>query len=357
MPEARVRRLAAILVGYSLAVKEGETVLLTTTEAGKPLALAAYEEVLKAGGHPLLEVTFEEADLLLLRHGRPEQIGHLPKSRLYQARQIDCYLNIRAPLNRRLLSQAPAGRMAERQRALKPWKDIVIDKKRWVVTNFPTHALAQEAEMSLSEYEDFFFRATNIDWAAVDREEERLKVLLEQAKTVRVVGRDTDLSFSIAGRKARKCAGRSNMPDGEVFTGPRETSAEGEIYYEFPAIYNAREVTGVRLKFRRGEVVEARAEKNEEFLHRLLGMDAGAKRLGEFGVGFNYAIRRFTKDILCDEKIGGTVHLALGKGYPETGSRNDSALHWDMIKDLRRGGELYLDGGLIQKDGKFLWPE
>jgi aminopeptidase len=146
------------------------------------------------------------------------------------------------------------------------------------------------------------------------------------------------------------------MPDGEVFTGPQESSAEGTIFYEFPAIYNAREVTGIRLTFRKGEVVEARAEKNEAFLRQLLSMDRGAKRIGEFGVGCNYAIRRFTKDILCDEKIGGTIHLALGKGYPETGSRNDSALHWDMIKDLRRGGELYLDGKLIQKDGKFLWP-
>jgi len=356
MPEPRVRKLAAILVGYSLRVKEGETVLITTTEAGKPLALAAYEEILKQGGHPMLEVAFEEADSLLLKRGRPEQIRHLPRIKLYQARHIDCYLNIRAPLNRRLLAQAPAKAMAERQRALKPWKDIVIERKRWVLTNFPTQALAQEAEMSLSEYEDFFYRATNIDWAAVDREEERLKQVLDAAGTVQIRGAETDLTFSVKGRRARKCSGRSNMPDGEVFTGPQESSAEGTIFYEFPAIYNAREVTGIRLTFRKGEVVEARAEKNEAFLHQLLSMDRGAKRIGEFGVGCNYAIRRFTKDILCDEKIGGTIHLALGKGYPETGSRNDSALHWDMIKDLRRGGELYLDGRLIQKNGKFLWP-
>jgi aminopeptidase len=356
MAEPRLRRLAAILIGYSLQVKEAETVLISTTEAGKPLALAAYAEALRRGANPLLEVVFEEAEGLLFRHGRPDQVRHLSRIKMFQARNIDCYLNIRAPLNRKLLSRAPAAMVAERQAALKPYKDIIVDRKRWTVTNYPTHALAQEAEMSLAEYEDFFFRATNIDWAEVDHQEERLKGLLEAASRVRIVGRETDLGFSIKGRRARKCAGRSNMPDGEVFTGPVETSAEGTIYYEFPAIYNAREVSGVRLTFKQGEVIKATAEKNERFLHSLLQMDPGARRIGEFGIGFNYAIKQFTKDILFDEKIGGTVHLALGKGYPETRSRNDSALHWDMIKDLRRGGELYLDDRLIQKDGKFIWP-
>jgi len=356
MPEARVRKLAAILIGYSLKVKEGETVLISTGEAGKPLALAVYTEVLAHGANPLLEASFEEADAILYKHGRPEQIRHLPETRLYQAGKIDCYVNIRAPLNRKLLAQAPADRMAARQAALKPWKDIIIDQKRWVLTNFPTQALAQEAEMSLEEYEDFFFRATNIDWAKVDAEEGRLQDLLNAASTVRITGQETDLTFSIAGRRARKCSGRSNMPDGEVFTGPVEDSAEGHIYYEFPAIYNAKEVNGVRLTFKGGRVVAHSAEKNEPFLRSCLDMDAGSRRLGEFGVGFNYAIKRFTKDILFDEKIGGTIHLALGKGYPETGSVNDSALHWDMIKDLRRGGCLYLDDRLIQKNGKFLWP-
>ncbi len=356
MADPRIGRLASILVTYSLQVKEGETVLISTGEAGKPLALAAYEEVLRRGGHPLLDISFEEADAILLKVGRPEQVGHLPRTKLFQARNIDCFLNIRAPLNRRLLAGAAAELVARRQSALKPWKDIIIDRKRWVLTNFPTHALAQEAEMSLADYEDFFYKATNIDWAAVDRQEERLKQLLDGAGGVRIKGRETDLTFSVKGRVARKCAGRSNMPDGEVFTGPVEDSAEGSIYYEFPAIYNAREVTGVRLTFKRGRVVEATAEKNEAFLHSMLDMDPGARRLGEFGVGFNYAIRRFTKDILFDEKIGGTIHLALGKGYAETRSRNKSALHWDMIKDLREGGELYLDGRLIQKDGKFIWP-
>jgi aminopeptidase len=356
MPEPRLKKLAAILVGYSLAVKEGQTVLISTTEAGKPLALAAFEEALKHGGHPLLEIGFEEADEILFKKGSPEQVQYLSKIKMFQAKHLDCYLNIRAPLNRKLLSQAPAGNMAQRQAALKPYKDVIVDRKRWVVTNFPTQALAQEAEMSLADYEDFFYRATNIDWAAVDREEEKLKSLLDGAARVRIKGRETDLSFSIKGRIARKCSGRSNMPDGEVFTGPVEDSAEGTILYDFPAIYNAREVSGMRLTFKRGEVVAATAEKNEAFLHSLLEMDPGARRLGEFGVGFNYAIKRFTKDILFDEKIGGTIHLALGKGYPETRSRNNSALHWDMIKDLRRGGELYLDDRLVQKDGKFLWP-
>ncbi|MFH0810516.1 MAG: aminopeptidase [Pseudomonadota bacterium] len=356
MADPRTDRLAAILVGYSLKVKEGETVLISCTEAGKPLGLVVFEEVLRNGGHPLLEVGFEEADAILLNQGSMEQVRHLSPVRLYQAQHIDCYVNIRAPLNRKLLSGVPAERVSARQAALKPWKDIVIDEKRWVLTNFPTNALAQEAEMSLAEYEDFFYRATNIDWEAVDREEERLKLLLESSRSVRILGRETDLRFSIEGRKAAKCSGQSNMPDGEVFTAPVEDSTEGTIYYEFPAIYNAREVTGVRLTFKGGRVVDASAEKNADFLHSMLDMDAGSRRIGEFGVGFNYAIERFTKDTLFDEKIGGTIHLALGKGYPETGSLNDSALHWDMIKDLRQGGEIHLDSTPIQKDGRFLWP-
>jgi len=351
--DPRVSKLAKTLVGYSLAVKPGEVVLISTTDAGKPLALAAYGEVLSAGGQPILDVSFEEADELLFRLGSPEQVAYLPKPRTQLARAIDCYLTIRAPLNRKLLSHAPPAEITRRQSALKPWKDIIVDEKRWCVTNFPTAAIAQEAEMPLSAYEDFFYKATSLDWPKVEAQEEELKQRLDASRTVRIVGRETDLTFSVARRKAAKCYGKHNMPDGEVFTAPVEDSTEGHVFYEFPAIYGGREVTGIRLTFKKGLVTEATAEKNQDLLRAMLDMDPGARRLGEFGIGVNYSIKSFTKDILCDEKMGGTVHLALGKGYPETGSKNDSALHWDMIKDLRGEGELYLDGELIQRNGRF----
>ncbi|MFZ3073387.1 MAG: aminopeptidase, partial [Thermodesulfobacteriota bacterium] len=224
----------------------------------------------------------------------------------------------------------------------------------WILCNFPTQALAQEADMSFAEYEDFLYGATNIDWGKVKKEEEKLKRVLDAGKEVRIVGVDTDLKISIKGRKAIACYGERNMPDGEVFLSPIEDSAEGYVYYEMPAIYQGREVTGIRLRFRKGKVVEASADKNEAFLLQMLDTDKGARFLGELGVGVNYGIQQFSKDILFDEKIGGTVHLAVGRSYEEAGGKNKSAIHWDMIKDLRRNGAIYIDGKPVQRNGRFL---
>ncbi|HLC18267.1 MAG TPA: aminopeptidase, partial [Thermodesulfobacteriota bacterium] len=201
--------------------------------------------------------------------------------------------------------------------------------------------------------EDFLYGATNIDWNRVKSGEMKLKRALDRASVVRITGEDTDLTIGIKGRKAIPCYGERNMPDGEVFLSPRENSADGHIYYEMPAIYQGREVTGIRLRFRKGKVVEASAEKNEDFLLAMLDTDRGARYLGELGIGVNYGIKKFSKDILFDEKIGGTVHLAVGKSYEEAGGKNVSAVHWDMIKDLRKGGAIHLDGKMIQKNGRF----
>lgn len=179
----------------------------------------------------------------------------------------------------------------------------------------------------------------------------RAKKVLEKADRVRIVGKETDLSFSIKGRTAIPCAGEFNMPDGEIFTAPVETSTEGKIFFEFPAIAGGREVAGIRLTFRKGRVVEASAEKNEGYLKEMLAADRGASVLGEFGIGANAGVTSFTRDILLDEKMGGTIHLAVGRSYAESGGRNDSAVHWDMIKDLRAQGDLYLDGVPVLRTG------
>ncbi|TAN62667.1 aminopeptidase, partial [bacterium] len=205
-----------------------------------------------------------------------------------------------------------------------------------------------------SDLEDFLYGATNIDWNKVKKKEEKLKAVLDKASVVRIVGKDTDLTLSIKGRKAIACYGERNMPDGEVFLSPVEDSAEGHVYYEMPAIYQGREVLGIRLKFKRGKIIEARADKNEGFLNAMLDTDKGGRFLGELGIGTNYGIQKFSKDILFDEKIGGTVHLAAGRSYEEAGGKNVSAIHWDMIKDLRQSGAIYLDGKAIQKNGRFL---
>ena len=352
MRDPRVDELARILVQHSTAVKPGERVLITGGDLAKPLILSVYREAILAGSHPLVMVSFEETARLLLEHGSDAQLTDFPPILLYAAEHIDAYIQIEAPSNTRALSQTSPQRQAILGAARRPFLDRVL-KKRWVLCQYPTDALAQEAQMSLAEYADFLFGATNIDWTATRERLLRLKEVLEAGKTLRIVASGTDLTLSTAGRLWIPCDGEHNMPDGEIFTGPIEDSANGYITFDYPVIHRGREVEGVRLEFKDGEVVAATATRGEEYLRAMLDTDAGARRLGEIGIGTNYGITRFTKSILFDEKIGGTVHLAVGRSYEETGGVNQSAVHWDMIKDLRQGGVLYLDGQIIQENGEF----
>ncbi|HBR16476.1 MAG: hypothetical protein A3G39_06720 [Deltaproteobacteria bacterium RIFCSPLOWO2_12_FULL_43_16] len=356
MSDPRVIKLADILINYSLKVKKGERVLInSSSELAKPLVLEVYKKILKAGGHPAVNIAFEEISNIFYNMAEKEQLLDFPKAKFLEAKGADCVVNIRAAVNKRALSNVDSKRIAERSKVLKSISEVIVNEKRWVLCNFPTNALAQETDMSLDEYEDFLYSATNINWENVKKEEMKLKKILDKGKVVRIVGKDTDLTIGIKGRKAIPCYGERNMPDGEVFLSPIENSAEGQIYYDLPAIYQGKEVLGIRLKFKKGKVVYASAGKNEKFLIAMLDTDKGARYLGELGIGINYGIKHFSKDILFDEKIGGTVHLAVGRSYKEAGGKNDSAIHWDMIKDLRNSGAIYVDDKLIQKDGKFCW--
>jgi aminopeptidase len=355
MGDPRINELARILVNHSLGVKKGETVLIaSSSELAKPLVLEVFRETLKAGGHPLTSVGFEETANIFYDEAKDEQMNHLPRTKMYEAKNIDCFVNIRAPLNKKSLSTVDPKKVGVRSKALRKISEEIVNNKRWVLTNFPTNALAQEGDMSLEEYEDFLYGATNVDWTKLKKIEMKLKKVLDAGSEVHITGRETDLKLSIKGRRAIPCFGERNMPDGEVFLSPVEDSAEGHIFYEMPAIYQGREVLGVRLKFKGGKVVDATAEKNEKFLIATLDTDRGGRFLGELGIGVNYGIKNFSKDILFDEKIGGTVHLAVGRSYEEAGGKNKSAVHWDMIKDLRKGGIIRIDGRVIQKNGKFL---
>jgi len=349
--EKRISRLANILVNHSVKVKKGEIVRISCGEPAKPLALAVFREVLHAGAHPLFSVGFDDAQRIFFEEASDAQIAHLPPTKLYEAKRIDADIVILAPGNTRALSHIPPKKLADKRKATRPISEIVLRRVRWVLTNFPTESLAQETDRSLPEYERLYYRAVDQDWGAMARMFRRAKRILEKSSRVRIVGKDTDLSFSIIGRKAIPCAGECNMPDGEIFTAPVENSTEGKIYYEFPAIYGGREVSGIRLAFRKGKVVEASAEKNESILKEMLAADPGARILGEFGIGANPGVTDFTRDILLDEKMGGTVHLAIGRSYPESGGKNVSAVHWDMIKDLRGEGEVYLDGKPVLRTG------
>jgi len=355
MYDTRVTKLADILVNYSLKIKKGERVLINaSSELAKPLVLEVYKKVLQAGGYPSVSIAFEEMTNIFYNTATKEQLLDFPKIKFFEAKKIDCVLNIRASVNKKALSNIDPAVISMRSKVLIPIQEVIVNRKRWVICNFPTNALAQETDMSLEEYEDFLYGATNINWVKVKKEEMKLKRILDKGNMIRIIGRDTDLTLCIKGRKAIPCCGERNMPDGEVFLSPVEDSAEGQIYYDLPAIYQGKEVLGVRLKFRKGKVVEATAEKNQDFLISMLDTDKGARYLGEVGIGTNYGIKHFSKDILFDEKIGGTVHLAAGRSYESAGGKNKSAIHWDMIKDLRHGGELWFDDKLVQKNGKWL---
>jgi aminopeptidase len=364
--DPRVERLAKILVGYSTEVKEGETVSIDGDSAAEPLLLAVYEEVLKAGGLPILNVALDGQAAVYYKHASDAQLDWVSPVSEWLLENVDVRIAIGASANTRELSAVPPERQTRRQTATGELLARAMERSaqgefRWCYTLFPTNAYAAEAEMSLADYEDFYYGAclaTDGDpltaWERASAECVRLAEWIDGREEVRVVAPGTDVRLGIAGRKFIPCDGRHNMPDGEFFTGPVEDSVEGEVSFHLPASIGGREVSGVRLRFEAGKVVDASAERGEEFLVQLLDTDEGARRLGELGIGTNYAIDRGTREVLLDEKLGGTVHMAVGRSYPESGGVNESSVHTDLVCDLRLGGKIEVDGTVMQEDGKFV---
>ena len=358
--DTRLVRLATILVRYSLKVQPGQAVAVQGGAVAEPLILAVYEELLRAGAHPFVRMQPDGQQERFFTVGRKRHFTEVSPLEAACAKALDASIRIYSQTNTRELSAVQPARQTAFARTMDPVMRIVRDKP-WVLTLFPTAAYAQDAEMSLRALEEFVYGATFADeerpvaaWRALSRDQARLIRRLEGADEIRITGPDTDLTLSVRGRTFINSDGRRNMPSGEIFTGPIEDSAEGHIRYDFPVCHMGREIDGIRLVFRKGTVVEASATKNQSFLREMLAMDAGAVKLGELGIGTNRRIQRFIRNILFDEKIGGTVHLALGQSYAETGGVNESALHWDMIKDLRQGGAIHVDGRLFQENGRFV---
>src|SRR3990172_4440412 len=354
--DPRIKKQAKILVDYSLKIKKGENVVILAEFVAKPLALEVYKLLIKTGANEIKvhfgDYEFAEA---YYKYASSRQIKHFPKLEMDETKAMDCYIRIGAPSNTRGLSGVDIKKLTERARVTRPILNWRVDKTRWVITKFPTDAQAQEADMSLSDYEDFVFSGiVGVDWEKKFKEQEKLRKRVDATREVHIVGVGTDLKLGIAGRKAENAGGKYNMPDGEVFTSVIENKANGFITFSYPALYLGREYTDIKLEFKNGKIVKANASKGEKDLQKILNTDKGARIIGELGLGNNYKINRFTKDILFDEKIGGSIHLALGRGYKETLSKNESAIHWDMIKDLRSGGEIFFDDKLVQKNGKWL---
>ena len=365
MRDPRVDKLAQILVRYSTEVQPGDWVLIRGSVAALPLVQATVREVVRAGGNPTLQLEHDEISEILLRESSDEQLAWLAPYEQMMAEQVDVRIGIYGASNTRALSGVDPKRQQVMQNARRHLSKIYRDRSaagthRWTLTQFPTPAYAQEADMSLADYEDFIYAATYADqedpvacWQQVHDTQQRLVDWLKGKDQVVVRGPNVDLTLSIAGRTFINSDGKRNMPSGEICTGPVEDSVNGWIRFTYPAIRGGREVEGVEFEFKDGKVVNARASKNEEYLISQLDSDPGARYLGEFAIGTNYQIQRFTKSILYDEKIGGTLHVAVGAGYPETGSRNESAVHWDFICDMRQDSEILVDGELFYRNGQF----
>ena len=366
MRDPRVDNLARILVRYSTEVKEGETCVIEGPTAGEPLIAAVYEEVLRAGGHPILAVSLQGQLPVFFEHASDAQLEWISPLAEWAAEEADCRIAIGADTNTRELSGVDPARQMKRRAASRRLMEVVMRRSaegghRWVYTLYPTEAFAADAEMSLREFEDFYYAACLADdsdsieaWARASKECDRLAEWIQGHEEVRVTAPGTDIRLGIAGRKFIAADGKRNMPDGEFFTAPIEDSVDGEVSFHLPAMIGGREVAGAKLRFESGKVVDASAERGEEFLISLLDTDDGARRLGELGIGTNYAIDRGTRDVLLDEKIGGTVHMAVGASYPECGGSNESAVHTDLVCDLRLGGRIEVDGEPFQEDGRFL---
>ena len=366
MRDPRIEKLADVLVNYSVGVQKDQLVRISGPPVAQPLVVELYRRVLAAGGHPVVRMMPDELQELFLKHGSDEQLKYLNPIQVFEYEKIDGSIGIWGEENTKALSNVDPAKIGLSQAARKPllesfMKRAADGKLRWVGTQYPNQAAAQDAEMSLAEYEDFVFAAGMLDrpdpvaaWKAVSERQQRLTDFLNGKRDYRVVAANgTDVKLSVENRKWINCDGHHNFPDGEVFTGPVIDSVNGRIHFSFPAVHHGREVDGVRLTFRDGKVVDAAADKGEAFLISMLDTDAGSRFLGECAIGTNYDITRYTRNTLFDEKIGGTVHFALGAGYPETGNTNQSGLHWDMVVDLRRGGYIEVDGVRLNVDGRF----
>ena len=376
MRDPRLDRWAWTLVNHSTRLEKGELVRISGAPVASPLIEALYEAALRVGAHPYVRSAPEACSELFYELATDQQLQYVSPLAQQEIETIDATIAIWAESNTKAQSRVDPQRQATLSAARQPLMRTFLDRAargelKWCGTLFPTAAFAQDAEMSLSEYEDFVLAAGHLDesnpataWSELEEKQKRMIEHLERCSELRFrAANGTDLTVNVAGMRWINCCGKENFPDGEVFTGPNldapDGGVNGTVRYSFPAVHHGREVQDIELTFEAGRVVDAKASKNRDFLERMLDQDEGARRLGEIAIGTNHRITEYTRNTLFDEKIGGTFHAAVGSGYPETGNENPSGLHWDMVCDLRPGGTIEADGEVIAKDGKLIpegWP-
>lgn len=366
MRDPRYERLAELVLDHSLELKPGQILRIEADAVAAPLVLPLHREAIKRGAHAYAAVDLSGLTEQLVAEGTDQQLAFVSPVELAEMDRIDAAITIWSETNTRSFSRVDTSR---RQRQLAAHQQVLMRRRdrmaagdlRWCGTLCPTNAHAQDADMSLDDYEDFVFRACHVldddpvgHWRRIGEQLQTRAAELGSVRELRIVGEDTDLTVGVEGRSWRAAHGRQNVPDGEVYTSPVETAINGTIRFGFPAVVAGREVDDARLRFENGRVVAAEAAGGEAYLNSLLELDEGARGVGEIAFGLNYEIDRFTRNILFDEKIGGTMHLALGMSFEDLGGRNRSTLHLDLICDLREAGEVYADGELIWRNGAFL---
>ncbi|HBT39328.1 MAG: Peptidase M29 aminopeptidase II [Thermotoga sp. 50_1627] len=353
--DKRWKQLGNLLVNYSTEVKRGEKVLISMLETDSyPLVVGVYEACIKAEALPQVVFQSERLNRFLLKYGNNEQIDTLPELERHGMEWADVYIGLRAASNPHELWDTDSEKLARLRSTMGKISTLRWQKTRWCLVRIPTAALAQQAELDEETLLDMFFDACLVDWENLRKKWERWVEVLNKGHQVRILGRETDLSFSIKGRTWSIDDGHINMPGGEISTAPLEDTVDGCIYFETPVVFAGKFIYDLRLCWQKGELVRATASSNQDFLHAVLKADKGASKIGEFAIGTNPNLKYFCYDLLLDEKIYGTIHIALGRAYPKVGGTNQSAIHWDMVKDLRSEGEIYLDGELIFKNGQLL---
>jgi len=355
MEDLRIKKLAKLIVGYSLDVKKNEKVIIDADVEAKELALALYREVLLKGGHPVLDLNFPEADYLFYKHSKKHQLKRFPKHIHYNVKTAKKYVFVDTESNVKGLSDVDPEKILLRERVMEPITKHIFnsrEKIRCCMVSFPCKKYAEQAGMSMKEYSDFVFSVCLQNWKKMEKQAKHLLKIFRKGKKVHLLGKGVDLKFEINGKKAEEEIGKENMPGGEIYMAPKKKSFNGWIKFDYPVIEYGGEIKGIFLRLKEGEIVEVKAEKNLDYLKKILKTDKNSGYFGEFGIGINKKINKFTRNMLFDEKLGGTIHFAFGMAYKENGGGNDSSVHVDILKDMKHA-KLILDGKVVQERGRW----
>jgi len=353
--DLRTQKLAKLIVKHSVFVKPNENVIISGGSEAEELIKALYKEVILAGAHPILRMSPKGLTPFFYKYAKPHQINKFPEIFEYIINKSHKYIGINTTENTKQLSNIDPKKITARQKVMRKISDLICQnqpKMHRCTAAFPCLALAQDAEMSETEYEKFVYGACIQDWTKLSKQMNKIKSKFKKNSNVHLLGKGINLTFKVHGDKAVVDDGKENLPGGEIFMAPLRESLNGHIKFDFPAVNSGKEVTDIELTFKNGKVIESKASKNEDFLKEMLNTDENASYVGEFGIGFNPKITKFTKNLLFDEKIGGTIHLALGMAYKENGGGNESAIHWDIVKDMSQA-KMIVDGKIIQENGKW----